>query len=158
TGQTTTVTGGITGLNQTITASDDGSGTSERLTDMLRTNANIVPGDSGGPLASTSGKVIGMDTAAATGAFGVGQQDVGVGSPIHRALPIAHQIISGKSSGSVRIGSAGFLGVLVPAGKASVSPDPVEQRKLQIQGEQDGTGAGIPSAGTGCIPNNLEAG
>jgi S1-C subfamily serine protease len=158
TGQTTTVTGSITGLNQTITASDDGSGTSERLTDMLRTNANIVPGDSGGPLANTDGKVIGMDTAAATGSFGIGQQDVGFAIPINRALAIARQIIAGKGSGSVQIGSAGFLGVLVPAGKASVAADPVQQRKLQIQGEQDGTGSGIPSAGPGCIPNNLEAG
>ncbi len=158
TGQTTTVTGSITGLNQTITASDDGSGTSERLTDMLRTNANIVPGDSGGPLANTDGKVIGMDTAAATGSFGIGQQDVGFAIPINRALAIARQIIAGKGSGSVQIGSAGFLGVLVPAGKASVAADPVQQRKLQIQGEEDGAGGGVPSAGPGCIPNNLEAG
>jgi len=74
TGGTITVTGSVTGLNQSITASDDGSSTSERLTNMLRTDANIVPGDSGGPLASTAGKVIGMDTAAATGSFGAGQR------------------------------------------------------------------------------------
>ena len=161
TGQTTTVTGGITGLNQTITASDNGSGASERLTDMLRTNASIVPGDSGGPLASTGGKVIGMDTAAATGTFGTGgqgQQDVGFAIPINRALRIAHQIISGQSSGSIQLGSGGFLGVLVPADKASLTADPRQQRKLQIQGESNGTGAGVPRAGKACIPSDLEAG
>jgi hypothetical protein len=61
TGSITTATGAITGLNQAITASDDGSGESaEHLTGMLQTGADIIQGDSGGPLASTADKVIGM--------------------------------------------------------------------------------------------------
>ena len=158
TGSTETVTGTITGLNQTITASDDGSGTSERLTGMLRTNANIVPGDSGGPLVSTDGQVIGMDTAAATGSFGVGQQDVGFAIPINRALRIANEIISGRGSPSVQIGSEGFLGVLVPAKKASTVSSPSQQRSLQIQEDQNPTSPGVPKAGAACVPNSLEAG
>jgi S1-C subfamily serine protease len=158
TGSTETVTGTITGLNQTITASDDGSGTSERLTGMLRTNANIVPGDSGGPLISTDGQVIGMDTAAATGSFGVGQQDVGFAIPINRALRIANEIISGRGSPSVQIGSEGFLGVLVPAKKASTVSSPSQQRSLQIQEDQNPTSPGVPKAGAACVPNSLEAG
>ncbi|HEY1643793.1 MAG TPA: trypsin-like peptidase domain-containing protein [Streptosporangiaceae bacterium] len=159
-GQTTTVTGSITGLHQTITASDDGSSASEKLTDMLRTNADIVPGDSGGPLASTDGKVIGMDTAAATGSFGTGQQDVGFAIPINRAMKIAQQIIHGQAGGSVTLGSSGFLGVLVPDGKASQAADPAEQRRLQIQSEQSGSsgGLGIPRAGSQCVPNSLDVG
>jgi S1-C subfamily serine protease len=55
--------GHITALNQTITASEDGGSTAaETLHGMIQTNADIVPGDSGGPLASSAG-VIGMDTA-----------------------------------------------------------------------------------------------
>jgi S1-C subfamily serine protease len=158
TGSTETVTGTITGLNQTITASDDGSGTSERLTGMLRTNANIVPGDSGGPLVSTDGRVIGMDTAAATGSFGVGQQDVGFAIPINRALRIANQIISGQGGPTVQIGSEGFLGVLVPAKKASTVASPSQQRSLQIQEDQNPGSPGVPKAGAACVPNNLEAG
>src|SRR5215467_10958676 len=42
--------GTVTGTGQSITASDDLSGTSERLTGMIETNANIEAGDSGGPL------------------------------------------------------------------------------------------------------------
>ncbi|MGH3276115.1 MAG: trypsin-like peptidase domain-containing protein [Streptosporangiaceae bacterium] len=167
TGGTITVTGSITGLRQSITASDDGSASSEHLTNMLRTDANIVPGDSGGPLASTSGKVIGMDTAAATEAFGSGRQaDVGFAIPINRALSIARQIIAGKSSSSVTIGSTGFLGVLVPAGKANRATNPAQQRSLQIQGEQQqslqiqvgpgGSGGGI--GGAGCIVSDMDAG
>jgi S1-C subfamily serine protease len=158
TGSTETVTGTITGLNQTITASDDGSGTSERLTNMLRTNADIVPGDSGGPLVSTDGKVIGMDTAAATGSFGVGQQDVGFAIPINRALHIANQIVSGKGSPTIQIGSEGFLGVLVPAKKASTVASPSQQRSLQIQEDQTPGGTGVPKASAACVPNSLEAG
>ena len=59
----TATAGQVTGLNQAITASDEGGSTaSETLYGMIQTNADIVPGDSGGPLAS-SGGVIGMDTA-----------------------------------------------------------------------------------------------
>jgi S1-C subfamily serine protease len=160
TGGTTVVSGAITGLNQSITASDDGSAASERLTNMLRTDANIVPGDSGGPLASTAGKVIGMDTAAATGSFNNGQpSDVGFAIPINRALNIAKQIINGDSSGSVTIGSTGFLGVLVPAGKASQVSDPAQQRSLQIAADEAGDGGvAPPRSGLNCLPNNQDSG
>jgi S1-C subfamily serine protease len=161
TGGTTAVTGSITGLNQSITASDDGSDASEKLTDMLRTNANIVPGDSGGPLASTAGKVIGMDTAAATGSFADGQpgSDVGFAIPINRALSIARQIIAGDASGSVTIGSTGFLGVLVPNGKASQVSDPAQQRSLEIAADEAGAGgAPPPRSGLNCLPNNQDSG
>nr|MDQ2877215.1 S1C family serine protease [Actinomycetota bacterium] len=160
TGGTTVVSGAITGLNQSITASDDGSAASERLTNMLRTNANIEPGDSGGPLASTAGKVIGMDTAAATGSFSNGQpSDVGFAIPINRALRIAGQIIAGDSSGSVTIGSTGFLGVLVPAGKSSQVSDPAQQRSLQIAADETGNGGvAPPRSGLNCLPNNQDSG
>ena len=54
-------------LNQSITASDEGDGSSEQLTGLIETNANIQPGDSGGSLVDTSGSVIGIDTAASAG-------------------------------------------------------------------------------------------
>jgi S1-C subfamily serine protease len=160
TGGTTVVSGAITGLNESITASDDGSDNSEKLTDMLRTNANIVPGDSGGPLANTAGKVIGMDTAAATGSFSNGQPgNVGFAIPINRALRIANQIAAGHAGSGVTIGSTGFLGVLVPAGKASTASDPAQQRSLQIAADEQGEGgAAPPAAGLSCLPNNQESG
>ncbi len=97
TGSIAAVPGTVTALDQSITASDDGSGVSpERLTGMIQTNANIIPGDSGGPLASTDGKVIGMDTAASTNGITSNQQDVGFAIPINKALTIARQIIAGQ--------------------------------------------------------------
>ena len=56
--------GSVTALNQSITASDESSGSSERLTGLIETNADIQAGDSGGPLVNSHGQVIAMDTAA----------------------------------------------------------------------------------------------
>jgi S1-C subfamily serine protease len=58
--------GTVTALNQSITASDEGSGSSEQLTGLIQSNADIQPGDSGGPLVNSYGQIIGMDTAAST--------------------------------------------------------------------------------------------
>ena len=60
-------TGQVTALGQSITASDEGSSTnSEQLTGMIQSNVPIQPGDSGGSLVSSSGQVVGMDTAASS--------------------------------------------------------------------------------------------
>ena len=56
----------MTALNQAITATDEGSGSSEQLTGLIETNAGIQAGDSGGPLVNSHGQIIGMDTAAST--------------------------------------------------------------------------------------------
>jgi S1-C subfamily serine protease len=109
--------GQVTGLNKQITATDSGSGTSETLTGVIRTNADIQPGDSGGPLLNTSGQVIGMDTAASSS-----QTDAATGQaaavqafaiPINQAVATAHQIESGTASDTVHIGATAFLGVAV---------------------------------------------
>jgi S1-C subfamily serine protease len=142
------VTGSVTGLNQSITASDEGSASgSERLHGMLETDANIVPGDSGGPLVNASGEVVGMDTAAATGTLG-SQQDTGYAIPINRAISITKLIQSGKGTG-IQTGVSGFLGVIVPGQKAAASPSPRHQRALQLQ-QNSGFG-GQPSHAQGCL-------
>jgi S1-C subfamily serine protease len=69
--------GKVTGLNQAITASDEGGGNAEHLTGMIETNANIQPGDSGGALANTQGEVVGINTAASS----TGQASSGSQSP-----------------------------------------------------------------------------
>ena len=65
----------VTALNQSITASDEGSGNSENLTGMIETNAPIQPGDSGGPLVDSAGQVVGIDTAASSGSGSSSGQD-----------------------------------------------------------------------------------
>jgi S1-C subfamily serine protease len=156
TGEIQTVAGTITGLDQSITASDEGSGAApERLTDMLQTNADIVQGDSGGPLSSTDGKVIGMDTAASTGNFS-NTQTVGFAIPINRALTIADEIIAGKSSSQVQIGSTGFVGVLVAgnsSGGQSTLTSPQAQLQQQEQADQQAGGEGGNGVPFGCVPS-----
>jgi S1-C subfamily serine protease len=109
--------GQVTGLNKQITATDAGSGTSETLTGVIRTNADIQPGDSGGPLLNTSGEVIGMDTAASSAqtdsATGQAAAVQAFAIPINQAVATAHQIESGTASDTVHIGATAFLGVAV---------------------------------------------
>ncbi|MHB1431704.1 MAG: S1C family serine protease [Streptosporangiaceae bacterium] len=152
------VVGSITGMNQTITASDSGAGTSETLHNMLQTNAGIVQGDSGGALASTAGQVIGMNTAAATGSFGSTAQSVGYAIPINTAIRIARQIIAGKPGPNLQIGSTGFMGVLVPAGRASKVSNPVQQRKLQLKLDETGSSFPVQPSSPVCLANDLNAG
>jgi S1-C subfamily serine protease len=80
----------IDGLNQTITATGDG--TSETLNGMLQISGVVEPGDSGGPLIDTSGKVIGMDTASNFG-FTAFSGSEGYAIPIDTAIALAHQIM-----------------------------------------------------------------
>ncbi len=155
-GGVTPAAGTITGLNRTIKASDAGAATSETLHGMLQTNAGIVQGDSGGALADASGHVIGMNTAAATGSFG--SENVGFAIPIDKALSIAQKIIHGQGSKEIQIGSTGFMGVLVPAGQASQSSSPAQQRKRQLQQDQSDSGFPVQPSSPACLANDLTAG
>ena len=127
TGGTPTAAGGtITNLNQSITASDEGDGTSEQLTGLIQTNADIQPGDSGGALINDQGQVLGMDTAASSGTTfqinGNQQGTQGFAIPIDTALNIAHQIEGGQASSTIHIGTTAFLGVEISSsGNASGS-------------------------------------
>jgi len=116
TGGTPTAVGGtITALNQTITAGDSGT-LSETLHGLVETDANIQPGDSGGALVNTSGKVIGMNTAASEG-NGTTNQGYAIG--IDQAMSLIDQIKSGKASTTVQIGPRALLGVDVTDGSQS---------------------------------------
>lgn len=112
-GQPTVVTGQVTAVAQTITAGDASSGEAQQLTGLIQTDAPIVAGDSGGPLAA-DGKVVGMDTAAsASSRFGPATAPEGYAIPINTAVRIAAAIESGTASATVHIGTHGMLGIAV---------------------------------------------
>jgi S1-C subfamily serine protease len=112
TGGTPSAVGGVvSALNQSITASDESSGSSEQLTGLIEVNAAIQAGDSGGPLLTTSGQVIGMDTAASAGFQYQASGGDGYAIPIGNATTIADQIRAGKSSSVVHIGATAYLGI-----------------------------------------------
>ena len=140
TGSPTAAAGQVTGLDRSITASDEAAGASEKLTGLIQVAANIQPGDSGGPLINSVGQVVGVDTAASQGfRFGtVSAQGGGEGFaiPINKALTIAKQIQAGKGSSTVHIGRSAFLGVTVSDADGGalvrniVSDGPAEQLGL----------------------------
>jgi S1-C subfamily serine protease len=151
-GDVTPALGAISALDRSIQASDEGSGTTEDLNHMLETNAQIQQGDSGGALANNAGQVIGMVTAANTGADGQPGDTMGFAIPINTALKIAGEIASLQSSSRVYIGLPGFLGVEVAQ---SNSPDPQQQRQAAGR-DQSGQGGGRGSVA--CVTGGQEAG
>ncbi|MCF7794994.1 trypsin-like peptidase domain-containing protein [Patescibacteria group bacterium] len=66
----TVSTGVISGLSRTVIAG--GAGNTEKLTNVIQTDASINPGNSGGPLLDSDGKVIGINTAMASRAQNIG--------------------------------------------------------------------------------------
>lgn len=113
TGALTSARGAITGLQKSVVVSDDQGGTA-RLTGLIGANASVQPGDSGGPLLNSAGKVIGMDTAGSTGyVSGSTTATQAYAIPIAKALLIAKQVESGQASTRIHIGKTPFLGIQV---------------------------------------------
>ena len=70
---TETVTRGIvSALDRSITVGDQQTGRGEDLSNLIQTDAAINPGNSGGALINEHGEVIGMNTAVAGSAEGIG--------------------------------------------------------------------------------------
>lgn len=120
-GTPTVVTGEISAVGRTITASDQLTAASETLYNMIQTTAPIEPGDSGGPLVNTSGQVVGMDTAALTASLGATQ---GYAIPSNRALRLIGDIKAGKAIDGVQIGLPAFLGIFYQPPATAVPANP----------------------------------
>src|SRR6266567_3217727 len=148
--------GHITGVNRTITASDQGGVvTSETLHGMFQTDAGVVSGDSGGPLVDAAGNVIGMDTAGNDVRFPDQQSAAGFAIPIKTALSVAREIAAGNASSTISIGYPPFIGIYVGQGTSS---DPQQQAAAQQQQNNGGFGGGNGFGGNGqgqsCYTNN----
>jgi S1-C subfamily serine protease len=155
-GQPTVTSGVITKLKSAITATDQGSNTSERLTNMFQTNAPIAEGDSGGALANASGQVIAMNTAANSQNIGGPGTSQGFSIPIDRALSIARQIAAGHASATIQIGQPAFIGIAIASDPQSNAPSSAGSPQAQLgqlqQIARSGFGNGINSSGH-CLAN-----
>lgn len=89
--------GYVSAVNRTITSSGS-------TYNLIQTDAAINSGNSGGPLVSSKGKVIGINTAkiSATGVEGMG-----FSIPINEALPIVEELITNKKVARPYIGITG---------------------------------------------------
>jgi S1-C subfamily serine protease len=147
-GRLITVRGRVIRLRKSVTVQIEGDQL-QRLTGLIETNAALRPGDSGGPLLDSAGRVVGINTAAS--AFGHDAYAV----PIDTATRVTRQIVTGKASSRVHIGATAFLGVQVqgttvaavvpgsPAQAAGLKPGDV---LISIGGKRVTGAPGITSA------------
>ncbi len=101
--------GKVTALGQSITATDNDGQDPEKLTGLIQTDAQIISGDSGGPLYNSAGEVIGVDTAASLNRTATTESAYAI--PINKAVGIADRIESGTETSTIHIGLPAFLGV-----------------------------------------------
>ena len=90
----------ISGLNRKITVSDSNGET--EMEGLLQTDASINAGNSGGPLLNNEGQVIGINSAKAASAEGLG-----FAIPINTAKPIIEEIIKNGTFEKAFIGISG---------------------------------------------------
>jgi S1-C subfamily serine protease len=109
TGDLVAAGGVITAVDESITVGNEYTGAEESLSGLIEINADVVSGDSGGPLINTDGDVIGIVTAASSGSTDI----TGFAIPITTALDIVEQIESGVETDTVQIGASAFLGVQI---------------------------------------------
>ncbi|HET6953991.1 MAG TPA: trypsin-like peptidase domain-containing protein [Acidimicrobiales bacterium] len=89
-GSPTITVGIVSALGRTVTLSDGSV-----LRDVIQTDAAISSGDSGGPLLSASGAVIGINTAGASSGDSATVENIGFAIPIIRAAPILEELAAG---------------------------------------------------------------
>jgi S1-C subfamily serine protease len=172
-GQPSVATGSVTALNQSITASDDGSGSSEQLTGMIETNAPIEPGDSGGPLVNSAGQVVGMDTAASTSsetpsaqAANPGQPSQGQSGQSQSGQSQSGQSQSGQSQSSgtqafsIPINEAVSIAAQIDGGKSSSTLHLGSTAFLgvEVSSTSSGSGSGSGSGGLGGYGSGSDGG
>jgi S1-C subfamily serine protease len=160
-GTPSVVTGDITALNASITASDEGSGTTEQLSGLINDNAPIQAGDSGGPLVNSAGDVIGIDTAASssTGFQFQSQQTSQTQAfaiPINEALSIASQIEHADASSTVHIGTTGFIGVEVMSASHAEQNGIANGAGAAVEGVLQGTPAANAGLSAGDVITSID--
>lgn len=140
--------GVISGLARSITAG--GAGVSEELTNIIQTDAAINPGNSGGPLLNIAGQVIGINTAVAQGA-----QGIGFAIPINE---VKNSIETVKKEGKIVRPWLGVRYVMLTEDIAKQNNLAVSEGALIIRGEQRTDLAvipGSPADKAGLVENDI---
>ncbi len=141
--QNTVSSGIISGKGRPVSASNQGDENNvESLTDLLQTDAAINPGNSGGPLLNFSGQVIGMNTAVASDAEGIG-----FAIPINATKGTTKSVVAGDG---VKRAYLGLRYVEITAAVAKQYDLPVKQGAyVATSGSDVAVVAGSPAAKAG---------
>lgn len=107
--------GTVTGLDASVTTQAEGASAGESLTGMIRVDADVVSGDSGGPLLDDEGEVVGITTAASSGSADI----TGFAIPVDDVLGVVSQIVAGHDTDTITLGYPAFLGVQLTQGTAA---------------------------------------
>ncbi|MEK7560912.1 MAG: trypsin-like peptidase domain-containing protein [Patescibacteria group bacterium] len=136
--QNTVSSGIISGLSRFITAMTDLEGNSERLHDLIQTDAAINPGNSGGPMINLRGEVVGINTAVVFGA-----QNIGFAIPVNRAKRDLAEL---RAYGRIRRPFLGVRYALITPRLQKRMRLPVERGALVFRDGIPGSGAIIPDS------------
>ena len=108
--------GKVLATDQHITTHSPDSTETERLTGLIEISSDVISGDSGGATYDAQGAVVGMTTAASSGARDV----VGYAIPIGTVLTIADDLEQGIVNARYDYGTPAFLGVGLSGTNTSV--------------------------------------
>ncbi|WP_448061338.1 S1C family serine protease [Cellulomonas hominis] len=130
--------GTVTALDESITTSSSGGSEGEALTGLIEIDADVVSGDSGGPLLDDEGEVVGMTTAASSGSADI----TGYAIPIEDALDVATDIIAGNDTDTITLGYPAFLGVELAASGSAGSTGSLSGPATGFGGRDSAGGSG----------------
>lgn len=116
--QNTVTSGIISGTGRPVEAGDSSGSATESLTDLFQTDAAINSGNSGGPLLNMAGQVIGINTAVAQDA-----QGIGFAIPINATKGTLKGVLAGKGV------QRAYLGVRY----LPVTPEVAKQYNLPVK-------------------------
>jgi len=134
--QNTVTSGIISGTGRPVSAQSGNS--VESLTDLIQTDAAINPGNSGGPLLNLQGQVIGINTAVAADA-----QGIGFSIPIGATKGVLKGVLEGKG---VQRAYLGINYVPITADVAEFYKLPVKKGAYVFNGEgKTAVAAGSPA-------------
>jgi serine protease Do len=138
--QNTVTSGIISGTGRPVSA--QAGSEVETLTDLIQTDAAINPGNSGGPLLNLQGQVIGINTAIAADA-----QGIGFSIPIGATKGILKGVLAGKG---VQRAYLGINYVPITADVAEYYKLPIKKGAYVFNGEdKTAVAAGSPAADAG---------
>ncbi len=130
-------TGVVSATGRAIIVNDEATGQPRRLRNLIQTDAAINPGNSGGALVDSLGQVIGVNTAVAGSA-----QGIGFAIPIEIAKPLLEQALAGEPL------TRPYIGISYQ----SVDPQVKRESNLPIDygawvSSTTGSGSGVTSGG-----------